>query len=72
MMLEVKVMTKTMKLYYCDHYHLVTTLIYEKETINLKVIISTLFYHSQMRQNVKEETRGEGRYVHNMLFKGIF
>lgn len=51
--------------------HLVTTLTYKKDTINLDVITSTLFSHSQRRKCVEEGNRGgDGLYVKGLKIVG--
>lgn len=51
--------------------HLVTTLTYKKDTINLDVITSTLFSHSQRRKCVEEGNQGgNGLYAKGLKIVG--
>ncbi|KAE8655753.1 Retrovirus-related Pol polyprotein from transposon TNT 1-94 [Hibiscus syriacus] len=46
-----------------SYEHMVTTLIYGKETINVKEIIVALLAHNQRKQNVRESSQVDSFYV---------
>ena len=53
-----------------SYEHLVTTLIYGKETIKVEEITAALLALNQLKQNASEESQGEGMVVRGNLKRG--